>query len=173
MVKCCSNGVGKGHHLTPVYTMLLPNRYFNPIVTQHRKRKDGLYDLAIIICKIETLKSHVLRVTFVWSASQRPVTRQTFCPEPAFTLQWRHNGHNSVSNHQPRDCFLIHLFRRRSKKTSASLAFVRGIHRGPVNSPHKCPVTRKMFSFDDLLAPGRCGSKFKHKSSKSLYTVVF
>ena len=34
---------------------------------------------------------------------------------------------------------------------SASLAFVRGIHRGPVNSPHKWPVTRKMSSFDDVI----------------------
>ena len=32
-----------------------------------------------------------------------------------------------------------------------SLAFVRGIHRGPVNSPHKWPVTRKMFPFDDVI----------------------
>ena len=30
---------------------------------------------------------------------------------------WRHNVHNGVSNHQPRDCLLNHLFRRRSKKT--------------------------------------------------------
>ena len=30
-------------------------------------------------------------------------------------------------------------------QSSASLAFVRGIHRGPVNSPHKWPVTRKIF----------------------------
>ena len=36
-------------------------------------------------------------------------------------------------------------------QTSASLAFVRGIHRGPVNSPHKGPVTRKMFPFDDVI----------------------
>ena len=35
--------------------------------------------------------------------------------------------------------------------SSASLAFVRGIHRGPVNSPHKWPVTRKMFLFDDVI----------------------
>ena len=35
-------------------------------------------------------------------------------------------------------------------QSSASLAFVRGIHRGPVNSPHKWPVTRKMFPFDDV-----------------------
>ena len=34
---------------------------------------------------------------------------------------------------------------------SASLAFVRGIHRWPVNSPHKGPVTRKMFIFDDVI----------------------
>ena len=33
-------------------------------------------------------------------------------------LQWRHNGHDSVSNHQPHDCLLNGLFRRRSKKTS-------------------------------------------------------
>ena len=33
-------------------------------------------------------------------------------------LQWRHNGHYSVSNHQPHDCLLNHLFRRISKKTS-------------------------------------------------------
>ena len=42
---------------------------------------------------------------------------------------------------------------RRSKKTSklASLAFVWWIHRWPVNSPHKGPVTRKMFPFDDVI----------------------
>ena len=34
---------------------------------------------------------------------------------------------------------------------SASLAFVWGIHRGPVNSPHKWPVARKMLPFDDVI----------------------
>ena len=33
-------------------------------------------------------------------------------------LQWRHNGHGSISNHQLHDCLLNRLFRRRSKKTS-------------------------------------------------------
>ena len=33
-------------------------------------------------------------------------------------LQWRHDGHGSVANHQPHDCLLNRLFRRRSKKTS-------------------------------------------------------
>ena len=36
-------------------------------------------------------------------------------------------------------------------QSSVSLAFVRGIHRWPVNSPHKWPVTRKMFPFDDVI----------------------
>ena len=58
-----------------------------------------------------------------------------------------------MSNHQPHDYSLKSLFRRRSKKTSnsAPLAFVWGIHRWPVNSPHKGPVTRKMFPFDDVI----------------------
>ena len=34
------------------------------------------------------------------------------------SLRWRHNGCDSVSNHQPRHCLLNRLFRRRSKKTS-------------------------------------------------------
>ena len=33
-------------------------------------------------------------------------------------LHWRHNGRDSVSNHQPRDCLLNRLFRHRSMKTS-------------------------------------------------------
>ena len=39
----------------------------------------------------------------------------------------------------------------RQHQSSASLAFVRGIHRGPVNFPHKWPVTRKVFPFDDVI----------------------
>ena len=40
---------------------------------------------------------------------------------------------------------------QRKHQSSASLAFVRGIHRWPVNSPHKGPVTRQMFPFDDVI----------------------
>ena len=48
---------------------------------------------------------HYFDVVFLW-----PI----FPP----TLQWRHNGCDGVSNHQPDDCFLNRLFRRRSKKIS-------------------------------------------------------
>ena len=40
---------------------------------------------------------------------------------------------------------------QRKHQSSASLAFVREIHRGPVNFPHKWPVTRKMFPLDDVI----------------------
>ena len=40
---------------------------------------------------------------------------------------------------------------QRKHQSSAPLAFVWGIHRGPVKSPHKWPVTRKMFPFDDVI----------------------
>ena len=40
---------------------------------------------------------------------------------------------------------------QRKHQSSASLAFVRGFHRSPVNSPHKGPVTRKMFPFHDVI----------------------
>ena len=68
-------------------------------------------------------------------------------------LQWRHNDHDGVSNNQPHGCLLKPLFRRRSKKTSKLrvTGLWVGNSPGPVNSPHKGPVTRKMFPFDDVI----------------------
>ena len=45
---------------------------------------------------------------------------------------------------------------QRKHQSSASLAFIWGIHRWPVNSPHKWPVTRKMFPFDYVIMWVRC-----------------
>ena len=77
---------------------------------------------------------------------------------PGMKLQWRHNGRDGVSNHQPHDCLPNRLSGRvysgadqRKYQSSSSLAFVRGIHRGAVNSPHKWPVTWKMFPFGDVI----------------------
>ena len=64
------------------------------------------------------------------------------------SLQWRHNVRDSVWNHQPHDCLLNRLFRRRLKKTSRLR--VTGLCAGNSPSPHKWPVTRKMFPFDDV-----------------------
>ena len=61
------------------------------------------------------------------------------------TLQWCHNGRDSVSNYQHHHCLLNGLFRRRSNKN------IKDPRPGPVNSPHKGSVTRKMFPFDDVI----------------------
>ena len=52
---------------------------------------------------------------------------------------------------------------QRNHQSSASLAFVWGIHRSPVNSPHKGPVTRKMFPFDDVIM------KIRNVTHRALY----
>ena len=77
---------------------------------------------------------------------------QGFQP-PAFSIfQRRQHGCDGVSNHQPRDCLLNRLFGRRSKNTSKlRVTGCEGNSRWPVNSPHKGPVTRKMFAFDDVI----------------------
>ena len=69
-------------------------------------------------------------------------------------LQWRHNERDGVSNHRRLDCLLNRLFWYRSKKISnlrVTRTFARGIHRWPMTSEHKEPVTRKRFPFDDVV----------------------
>ena len=73
-----------------------------------------------------------------WTISLVPACRCQIIP-----LRRRHNGRDGVSNHQPHDCLLNRLFRRRSKKISKHrvTGFCEGNSPGPVNSPHKWPVT--------------------------------
>ena len=66
------------------------------------------------------------------------------------TLHWRHHRGNSVQIYQPHLTVYIGAYQRKHQ-SSASLAFMQGIHRWPVNSPHNGPVTRKMFPFDDVI----------------------
>ena len=53
---------------------------------------------------------------------------------------------------------------QRKHQSSALLAFARGIHPWPVNSPHKWPVTRKMLPFDDVIMSCYCLSRRDKKS---------
>ena len=65
-----------------------------------------------------------------------------------FSLQWRHNEHDGVSNHQHHHCLLNRLFKAQIKentKAPRQWPLCEEIHRCPVNSPHKGPVTRKCF----------------------------
>ena len=92
------------------------------------------------------------------------------------SLHWRHNDHDGVSNHQPHGCLLNRLFRRRSKKTSKLrvTGLCVGNSPGPVNSPHKGPVTRKLFPFDDVIMWSLRGQVRhpKHYSQASRFVVL-
>ena len=68
------------------------------------------------------------------------------------SLQWRHNGHDGISNHQPHDCLLNCLFRRRSKKTSK--LHVTGICAG--NSPVTDEFPAQMASNTENVSIGWC-----------------
>ena len=90
------------------------------------------------------------------------------------SLPWRHNDHDSVSNHQPHGCLLNRLFRRRSKKTSKLrvTGLCVGNSPGPVNSPYKGPVTRKMFPFDDAIMYFQGGMIFPTKKSQKCINIL-
>ena len=66
---------------------------------------------------------------------------------------------------------------QRKHQSSASLAFVREIHRGPVNFPHKWPVTRKMFPFDDVIMISIYCYKQKQawiaNRNRSLHSIIY
>ena len=62
-------------------------------------------------------------------------------------VRWRLKSPTSRLFTQP----FVHSQIKEKHQSSASLAFVRGIHRRPVYSPHKRPVTRKRFPFDDVI----------------------
>ena len=61
---------------------------------------------------------------------------------------------------------------KRKHQSSASLAFVSGIHRGPVNSPHKWPVTRKIFPFDDVIVSLRGSTLQWHSTNITLSQIT-
>ena len=80
-------------------------------------------------------------------------------------LQWRHNECDGVSDHRRLDCLLNRLFRLKSKESSklCVTGLCGGIHRWPVISPHKGPVARKMFPFDDVIMFNQNRQRFDFK----------
>ena len=71
----------------------------------------------------------------------------------SFSLLWRHNGRDGISNHQPHDCLLNSLFRRRSKKISKLRVTGLCARNSPVTGefPAQTASCAKRFSFDDVI----------------------
>ena len=77
-----------------------------------------------------------------------------------FSLLWRHSEPDVKMSLTIVYSIVYSGTYQRKHQSSASLAFVCGIHRRPVNSPHKWSVTRKMFPFDDVIMFLPVGSPF-------------
>ena len=127
----------------------------NPITQRHRGKKSSLITYAMSSTFLQWMIRENGLTCPTWRQSwQHNNSHCGFhCVHLVNPLQWRHNEHDGVSNHQPNDYLLNRLFRRRWKKTPKLrvTGLLRGTHRWPINSPHKGPVTRKMFLFDDVI----------------------
>ena len=143
--------------LTCVWSALMPGRLSNFIVHMTRLTQ---------ISGVRT--SQYLMITYHIRCEKTPhnhisLSTHTTCMKYVnlFIMQeplpWRHNDHDGVSNYQPHGCLLNRLFRRRWQKTSklCVTGLCAGTSPGPMNSPHKGPVTRKMFPFDVVITIGQ------------------
>ena len=145
-----------------VYFDLCPNKRLSkqswgwwfqmPLRPLWRHRNDGgifasvMWQLSHLQrCKITRSLSHETEP----NTPQSLPHNQALHPHPTgpHPLQWRRNECDGVSNHRRLRCLLNCWFRRTLKKTSKLrvTGLCAGIHRWPVNSPHKRPVTREMF----------------------------
>ena len=93
--------------------------------------------LPISLILVLTMDNYSMNITRL-----SPFLASTPLEKFLLTLQWRHNGLDDVSNHQPHHCLLVHLFGRRSKKTSKLR--VTGLYAG--NSPGTGELPAQMAS---------------------------
>ena len=93
----------------------------------------------------------------LWRHSNEKIAFRIF----ATTLQWRQNERDCVSIAYSIVCSGTD---QRKHQSSASLAFVRGIHHWTVNSPHKGPLTREMVPFHDVIMQVHCRSRIWYGS---------
>ena len=132
--KCrvCGDVSSKGWDCSPCVRLKLLYLAQDMLDNKIRKGYQFSIDSVHVSCTILKLKYSGSLATTLISAKGRCLT--TPC-----ALQWRHNGRNGVSNHQPHH-WLLNRYSgadERKHQSSVSLAFVWGIHRWPVNSPHK------------------------------------
>ena len=136
-------------HKGPITQKMLP---FDDVIMTHISW--NVLQNAGVLLFIESKFGHIIKIN--WNEFEMRIKSAVTHYHSKLSLQWRNNVCDCFSNHRCLDCLLNRLFKRRSKhkkprkyQSSASLACVRGIHRWPVVSPHKGPVTRKMF--DDVI----------------------
>ena len=101
----------------------------------------------------ETLRDVTKRRLFgYWDGGPGATHATSHQQQPS--LQWRHDMGAMASQITSLTIVYSAVYSgadQRKHQSSASLTFVRGIHRWPVNSPHKGPVMRKVFPFDNVI----------------------
>ena len=137
------------------------NPFYTTAYTLRRYKYLMPLTIAVQSLKYILLGHHTLflpRCSYTWLNNWHATVTTAY---EFWSLWWRHNELDGVSDHQPHGCLLNRLFRRRSQKTSKLrvTGLCVGNSPGPVNSQHKGPVTRKMFSFYDVIMfKGKIGS---------------
>ena len=166
-----------GVETTPVSGRVLYHWPRKTLQGDHVERNEGMYDLISGICGFFVVQELWWYATFcralLWSAKSlfifgRATSVERFpkhlWSNPGMVI-WSHDWANSshygdvimgAIAYQITSLTTVYptIYSdsdQRKHQSTASLAFVRGIHRGPVNFPHKWPVTRKIFSFDDVI----------------------
>ena len=116
---------------------------------------DNGYQQDIIWCSIATSLRTLDKSKRIMTVTTSRATMSHICKYSLsmLSVRWHHNGRDGVSNHQPHDCLLNRIFKRRSKKISKLrvTGLCVGNSPGADEFPHKWPVTRKMFPFHDVL----------------------
>ena len=100
------------HYYSPRKLMMIL-----PVVKPIWKRSFSQFSLAHPNTPADLLQLIALKLHYSYSMSSR-ISQYIGLLKMQNTLRWRHNGCDSVSNHQPHDCLLNCLFKYRSKKTS-------------------------------------------------------
>ena len=152
LIKCCSNGVNKDMNFIGWGSYLQAENWF-------QRLRAFLYKIPIngnnfehhFVHQASMLSSYISRWYIYCFLSEYVATFVGYMGEK--TLLWRHNGRDGVIITSLTIVYstVYSGADQRKHQSSASLAFVWGIHQWPVNSPHKWPVTRKMFPFDDVI----------------------
>ena len=115
-----------------------------PVIGQHTRRSSP-----VVLLEAARSGSRTISHSGGQPSWQQPETQR--CKINS-SLQWRYNERNGISNHQPHDCLLNRLLRRRSKKTPKLCVTGLCEENSPVTGEfpsQRGPVTRKMFPFDD------------------------
>ena len=136
------------HHIMEMLSTLLAlceGTHRSPVHSPHKEPVTWNFGVFFVV------SLHKLLTPMISDTNIRPIKASCIDGFPYHSLQCHERNRSQIT------CLTIVCSNvysgpdQRKYQSSASLAFVRGIHQGLVNSPHKWPVTRKMFPFDDVI----------------------